>query len=286
MNVIDLDKLENKVSQGDGGFVAMCPACAENGQNLRSKSHLRVWPSGKFSCVINPSDREHNARILQLVGTESDGTQFTYVAPESKITQPQTWPLSLLAKLIKDYSYFEKRGISSATQEHFQLGVALTGQLNQRVCCPILSEDGGVIIGFSARSIINREPRWKILGTKKHFVYPAWLNGKVIEEKREVILVEGIGCVLSLWEAGIKNSICLFGTNLSSKIIAFLIKKNPQRIILALNNEESGVGLEAAKKIKKSLSFFFNEEKLEIRLPLGKDFNEMSNEEIRKWYNS
>lgn len=283
MNIIDLEKLEN-LKQDSDGWTAACPFCRQVEGRDRTGNHLKVFRSGKFSCIVAPSDKEHNAGILQLVGTESTG-ELVYTVPEPKIEMIKDWPISLLEKLIKDYSYFEGRGISAGTQNEFRLGVALSGQLSKRICCPILNQQATKIIGFSARTIVDAQPRWKILGSKKQFVYPAWLNSKIIDQKKEVILVEGIGCVLTLWDNDIKNVICLFGTKLSSKIISFLIQKNPNKIILALNNESSGIGLEAAKKAKDTLSSFFNRKKIEIRLPYRKDFNEMTKMEIMEWNN-
>jgi DNA primase len=284
-NVIDLDKLENKTSLGGGVFLAACPQCRAEGRD-KTGNHLKIWPNGAFNCVIDNS-KQHNAGILQLVGTEGDGTTFIpQVQEQPKIQIVKSWSLSILDKLIKDYSYFEGRGISAETQKHFKMGVALTGQLNQRVCCPILDRNGKQIVGFSARTLRkNCDPRWKILGSKKSFLYPVWLNENIIKDKREIIFVEGIGCVLTLWEQNIKNVMCLFGTNISSGIISFLIECSPNKIILALNNEESNIGLNACKKLKKTLSQYFAEDKIEIRLPLAKDFNEMSQEEIIKWSN-
>ena len=122
MNIIDVSKLEN-VRQDSDGFTAACPFCRSNNSD-RTGNHLKVFRSGKFSCIIAPSDREHNAGILQLVGTESDGAAPIFV-PEQKIELEKTWDIELLNKLSRNYSYFESRGISAATQIHFNIGVAL-----------------------------------------------------------------------------------------------------------------------------------------------------------------
>jgi 5S rRNA maturation endonuclease (ribonuclease M5) len=43
-----------------------CPACRKDGHDNKG-NHLRVFPSGKFSCVIFPGDKAHNRRIIELL---------------------------------------------------------------------------------------------------------------------------------------------------------------------------------------------------------------------------
>lgn len=284
MNVIDIEKLEGKVYQSDGSVICMCPACAENGQNLRSKSHLRVWPTGQFNCVVATGDKAHNARILQLVGTESNGE-----LPEiqrniqPKIEIPVEYDLSILKSLIKNYSYFESRGISAETQKFFKMGVAGKGKLNQRVVIPIENERHDKIVGFTGRliddknewHIKNKTPKYKHLLDIGSCVFPYFPN-EIKKAKNKIILVEGPGDVLYLWDRGIKNVICLFGVNISSKVLGYLIQLNPEEILIATNNElnssNKGVGNKSAEKIRGKLLNFFNEEKVKIALPQLKDF--------------
>ena len=46
--------------------------------------------------------------------------------------------------------------------------------------------------------------------------------------KKELILIESIGDMLSLWSAGIKNTLVIFGLNLSPSLIGALIKIDPK----------------------------------------------------------
>ena len=279
MNIIDLEKLENLITTPTG-WQARCPACAENNEDSRNKNHLGIQHDMKFNCLKYSGDKQHLARILQLVGTESDGTAPIYIH-EQKIELDKTWDIDILKKLSHNYSYFENRGISAATQIHFKLGVALSGQLKGRVCVPIFDQNRNKIVGFNARLIDyskwhkeNGIGKWKILGNKKSFV----LNGdaKSIEKTRTIIIVEGPADILALYECGIKNTICLFGVTISSKQLGFLIKNNPKKIIIALNNESSGIGNAASEKLRRTLLNYFSEECVTIGLPEGaKDFCEL-----------
>lgn len=64
--MINRSKLNNVV-QRDGKIEAQCPACAEAGADTKG-NHFVLYPNGKFGCVANPKDEEHNKIILRLVG--------------------------------------------------------------------------------------------------------------------------------------------------------------------------------------------------------------------------
>jgi len=64
--MINRSKLK-KVVQRDGKIEAQCPACAEAGADSKG-NHLVLYPDGRFGCVANPNDKEHNKSILRLAG--------------------------------------------------------------------------------------------------------------------------------------------------------------------------------------------------------------------------
>jgi hypothetical protein len=203
-----------------------------------------------------------------------------------KIETPIKWKRDYLDTFIKDHSYLESRGISSQTAQIFSGGVVKEDKMSGRYVIPIFDKD--YIIGLVGRDITNEQRlKYKILGVKKKFVWPAHINKDIIKEKQEVILVESPMCVLKLYEAGIKNAICLWGVVISDAIICFLVGAQPKNIIISLNKDETKnnfVGEKAAVKAQERLSHFFNKKQIKIIFPLKKDFGEMSVEEIKKWY--
>ena len=146
------------------------------------------------------------------------------------------------------------------------------------------------IIGFAGRNATNNDnyPKWLLKGRKQQFCYPAFLNKNIIKEKNEIILVESIGDLLALWEAGIFNVWCLFGLNLGGEVLKQLIELSPKKIIIALNNDEhsddENHGQIAANDIVKKLLKFFDVAQIVIASPLKKDFGEMNKSENRHWY--
>lgn len=202
-----------------------------------------------------------------------------------KIEQQKIYPKELLVKLKKDYSYWEGRGVSKETLELLQGGIADNGKMANRYVFPIFNSQDE-LVGFCGRSLSKcPEIKWKILGAKSNWCYPLKINKSIIAESGEVILLESLGDFLSLWEAGIKNSIVCFGVEVSSTIISSLIKLDVKKIILGFNNDigNNEVGNKAAQRAKDKLSSYFDEDQIQIALPVKKDFGEMSHDEIILW---
>jgi hypothetical protein len=208
---------------------------------------------------------------------------------ETKIVQDKFFDSDFVKDLMPWYTFYKNRGISEQTVKDFGGGVKTYGKLNNRFVFPIYQ--GEKIIGLVGRDLYtnSQRPKWKILGKKANFVYPYKLTHSDIESSRCVILVESIGDALSLYEAGIKNFLVLFGLSVSKPVILTLIKSNVDKIIIATNNDidsETNRGMEAALGIKYKLSKFFSSDSIFVKLPYKKDFGDMEKQEIIEWYKS
>lgn len=203
--------------------------------------------------------------------------------PEIKL--PKTFDKDILLKLNKNHEYWQSRGISKDTLELFSGGVAENGKMKNRYVFPIFNSKNE-LIGFSGRDITNKSKiKWKHLGEKINWCYPAFLNIDDIKSRKEVFLIESIGDCLSLWDANIKNTIVTFGLEISISILNFLLKIDPEKIYISFNNDiqKNNAGNFAAEKAKNKLLRYFDPKQIEIKLPLKKDFNEMSIDEINIW---
>jgi len=288
---LDISRLVNVKKNPDQSFNCQCPICfRDEGQDKSGRNHLRIWPNGSFNCITHNEDRFHNAKIRAFLrGTNPDeNPDFEYLDPEPKITVEKIFPDSCLEALIPDYEYWRGRGIKEEPLRLFQCGLALKeekSKLSGRVVFPVRNIEGR-IIGFSARLIGDNSfaPKWKILGKKNHFIFPSInISKPAIQADGSVILVEGIGCCLKLAQNNIFNTLCLFGLNISGKQISYLISLGVKRVIIATNNEASGIGNQAAEKLKTKLCAFFNEENVVIKLPVVKDFMCLEDEMVKKW---
>jgi DNA primase len=193
--------------------------------------------------------------------------------------------IDLLSNLENNHSYWNKRNINNETLSQFKGGVGKAGKMKSRYVFPIFDIKNN-IIGFSGRDITNLSKiKWKHLGEKNDFVYPLFLNSQDIEIQKEVILVESIGDMLSLYQTGIKNVLVTFGTSLSLGILNYLLKMDIKKIYISLNNDsnKNNAGNIGAEKTYSRLKRYFDDKQLKIALPTKKDFGEMNKEEILQW---
>lgn len=192
----------------------------------------------------------------------------------------------MLLKLKKDHSYWINRGIPEDVVSQFEGGVASSGKMAGRYVFPIFNKYDQ-IVGFSGRDILGRSevPKWKHIGNKSFWCFPAKLTLKAIKSKKEVFIVESIGDALALYNAGIDNFIVSFGLEISTAIINFLLKVDVSKIRICFNDdsENNSAGNEASEKAYNKLTKFFDRNQVVINLPSKNDFGEMTTEEITEW---
>ena len=187
-------------------------------------------------------------------------------------------------------NYWPKRGISEKTLAPFCSVICNDGIMRRRYVFPIISHENNKIIGFTGRDLTfsPKRPKWKHIGNKSFWAYPLFINKQDVLNKKQIILVESIGDCLALFECGITNVIVTFGISLSKKLLVEILKLDPDKIFISLNNDvdNNNIGNNASTKMKSILSKYFDEEQLVIRLPIKKDFNEdlLENKEQLKTY--
>ena len=224
--------------------------------NLKNVEEVKIWISNK-NISLERKEEEKPKLITQKV-----------------------YEKDMLFKLKKDHSYWIERGVPEETLIEFD------GKMAGRYVFPIFNSSDQ-IVGFSGRDILNRKevPKWKHIGSKSTWVFPAKKNSKIIKELKEVFIVESIGDALSLYSADIKNIIVSFGLDISTSIINFLLKLDVTMIRICFNNDSENkfAGNNAAEKGYEKLTKFFDRNQVVINLPSKKDFGEMSAEEITQW---
>ena len=201
------------------------------------------------------------------------------------IKSTKNFDISILDRLEGSHDYWINRNITQETISQFKGGVAKAGKMKNRYVFPIFNLKNN-IIGFSGRDVTNiSKIKWKHLGEKSDFLYPLFLNHSILQEQREVILVESVGDMLNLWQNGIKNVLVTFGTSLSLPILNQMLKLDIKKIYISLNNDSNKnmAGNIGADKIYSRLKRYFDQRQLKIALPIKKDFGEMTREEILQW---
>jgi len=201
------------------------------------------------------------------------------------IKSAKSFDINILDRLENRHDYWINRNITQETISQFKGGVAHAGKMKNRYVFPIFNLKNN-IIGFSGRDVTNiSKIKWKHLGEKSDFLYPLFLNHSILQEQREIILVESVGDMLNLWQSGIKNVLVTFGTSLSLSILNQMLKLDIKKIYISLNNDSNKnmAGNIGADKIHSRLKRYFDQRQLKIALPIKKDFGEMTNEEILQW---
>ena len=147
-------------------------------------------------------------------------TYTVYKKPEIK--QVKCYSSDVLLKLVKDHSFWQKRNISEETISIFEGGILKEGRMKGRYVFPIFNKERQ-LIGVAGRDILNRSeklcPKWKLIGDKLNWKYPLQVNSDILSQSKQVFLIESIGDMLSLWEAGIKNTLVTFGLIVTGKQI-------------------------------------------------------------------
>jgi len=207
-----------------------------------------------------------------------------------EIKETKVFSKSSLEKMMPHHDYWIERGVSEDTLALFEGGVVYEGKMKNRYVFPIYDYKKN-LVGVSGRDLINdpnsKRPKWKHIGDKSQWKYPMQVNNKIIRESKEVIVVESIGDMLSLWDAGIKNVAVAFGLQIGLGLVNYFLRIDAQKIYLAFNNDEgkNSAGNQAAQKNLNRLTRYFDYEQIRIALPDEGDFGEMSVEQILEWKN-
>lgn len=245
--------------------------------------------SGDFTSLVSMTLKlEDPAKAKEWLKDKNFSFVRSFEPSKPLIKSTKKFDSEILQNLELNHEYWNKRNVTNDILIQFKGGVAKAGKMKNRYVFPIFDINNN-IIGFSGRDVTNLSKiKWKHLGEKSDFLYPLFLNSKSIESQKEIILVESIGDMLSLWQAGIKNVLVIFGTNLSLGILNYCLKIDAKKIYISLNNDsnKNNAGNIGAEKTYARLKRYFDDRQLKIALPTKKDFGEMNKEEILQWKNN
>jgi len=226
--------------------------------------------TGKKIKEISQADIERKSFIKQHTPTQED-------------YKPTIYPESILSSATKDYSYFLGRGFSEEILKEYDNFVCLdkTKALSNRSCFPI-RDLYGRIVGFTGRTLVGEEPKWKTIASK--YTLQNNLFGlhkaKYHISNRTIILVEGPLDHIKLAQYGILHSVSSCGIQLYQEQINALLNVGIQKIKIAYDPDDAGKV--ATKRIADSLRLMFDIESLSFNLPC--DPGEMTQEQIMEHF--
>lgn len=153
-----------------------------------------------------------------------------------------------MKNLIIPSPYYLSRGYSPRVLIKHMVGESTKGYTSGRVLVPILHNDSKIIIGWTARAIEGKaEPKWlhsKGLSTH-NCLYNYWNAEKHVQESNHLIIVEGPGDVWKLEQAGLFNSVAIFGNNISDQQLWLLHSLPIMKLTILTDNDQGGDTAEA-----------------------------------------
>ena len=247
---------------------------------------------GSFADLVKMSLDLGSTEEAQKWLSGTHGLSRDIKKPKPKIEGVKILPKESLSKIIHDDTYWLGRGVSEETLKHFEGGIFKVGKMADRYVFPIFNHKKE-LVGVSGRYIYPLEqdskiPKWKHIGQKKNWKYPLQINNKIIRKEKKAILVESIGDMLALWEAGIHYPVVTFGLDVSVEIINYFLRIDIDKIYVSFNNDDENnmAGNLAAEKAERKLIKYFDSNQVSIQLPPKKDFGEMSTQEIVAWHDN
>jgi 5S rRNA maturation endonuclease (ribonuclease M5) len=176
-------------------------------------------------------------------------------------------------------TYYLERGFTEEALNHFDVKVCLDydDDMCNRAIFPIYDNTWEYVVGMVGRTMTGEEPKWRVQGGFKtsEYLYGHWSALPHICKSGKIVLVEGQGDVIRLWEAGIYNAVGLFGSDLSEKQELLLQLTGAMNIITCFDNDAAGH--KCRTSCDKKLRRLFN---IRHVMPVGHDVGEMQPNQI------
>tara|TARA_B100001778_G_scaffold297362_1_gene270795 strand:+ start:351 stop:1190 length:840 start_codon:yes stop_codon:yes gene_type:complete len=158
-------------------------------------------------------------------------------------------------QLPKDRVKWKGGGLRNISEETLDIWDAFTWnvpQFENRIIFPI-RDIRGKTVALIGRSLDD-------LSMNKYYIYPngaemPFCPAKIKPIQNRVILVEGIFDALNLWDKGLKNTVCTFGTQQVNWVKLSLLKlQGVQGIDIMFDGDEAGIrAAEQAKDLAEKL---------------------------------
>ena len=308
--VIEKTLIDLGYQLSDRGKYWQSNAIYRDGDN---RTALQIWKdTGIWKDFVANTTYQPFKRLLELTcnddskieeilhSIKNNNDPFIQSTRTPKMESDQFTDHEEVKTLVPHYDFYNRKNINSDILELYRSGFSMSGKMNGRFVFTIF-DDNKKVIGISGRHLLWKQnssfPKWKHIGRKGNWIYPINLRPeednifkKTIEEKRKIILVEGIGDSLALSQQGYYNHLVVFGLEISSKQLSYLMSLSIDEIIISTNNDSDKTdnrGLQAAIKIFLKLIKYIDIDKVKIMLPICKDFGEMLEKGVsmERWEN-
>lgn len=172
------------------------------------------------------------------------------------------------------------RGVSSTTLKHFEAFYTTEfDKLEDRICFPVKDITGKTQVFVGRHTLSSGNPRYVNYPSGAAMpVFPAYVPAG----HNSVVLVEGLFDMLNLYDKGLKNVSCLFGTNTLHKDIKLKLlpfkAQGVTHVFLLFDGDAAGE--KAAEQLKPAVEAcgFFVEI---VKLPDGTDPGDLGSDDVK-----
>jgi len=283
-----------------GDIIGLVAGVLHDSECTTSIQEQRRFASHKLRDFLGIDEVDSHYEREQLTDKQKENRKFIKSVMKSReAPKLESVDERILEKLIyKDD--LEKRGFSRTMLMDFGIGRIYNPEsyMHNRIVIPIRNHQQ-TLVGFTGRSIyavcylckqyhhpdvdcVKRSPKWiHSSGLKTADILFNMDKAKLsIPNTGNVILTEGPLDTLRLWDAGIKNAVAVFGTNLSDVQENILLRSGAYQLVLALDNDDAGnVAMDKIQKKLENLFTIFRPE-----LPKGNDVGDLSVEEAQNLF--
>jgi len=239
---------------------------------------------------VKELDKEEAQRLEQIMRKRSELVKHKYIENE-------------LMRHLKPSRYFKDRDYSDEVMEEFCAG----GEWHRaqtygehRVVIPVYDPIEGFLIAFTCRLLDDSHieawrPKWchalNFADIRKKsadrtdeerfhassVLYNLHRASQHMGNSKTIIVTEGPGDVMRMWDAGFKNVVAVLGTGFSKHHRTLLHKAGCGRVVCAFDGDEPGQ--KASKTVKKMCGNYF--EFQNVVLPMGKDPGDHDSSQLR-----
>lgn len=175
-------------------------------------------------------------------------------------------------------TFFVERGFSPELLLKYDVGLCLKSAKGfmGRAIVPVYDDDGKYMVAFSGRtvnplcskcnsyhlekakcpeaSLAHLYSKWKHTPNINNYLYNYWNAKKFIKQSKKIILVEGPCDVWKLEELGVRNSVAIFGTDITEQQQLILETSGAFDVIILTDSDHPGrMGAESIEsKLKNS----------------------------------
>ena len=186
------------------------------------------------------------------------------------IREPDTCPQYLLNRLKFD------------TIKNFAIGRCEIGYFQNRIIIPVMYKQK--ICGFVARDYSGN--------ASKPYLFPKGFKSRDFLfnydniNSDEVIIVEGPFDAMAMYEKGFRNTVCIFGIDMSIRQVKLLAHKGVKKLVMCLDNDDQkkqNHGLRAAHDLASRFKYIFESVSM-MQLPSARDPDECNQMELSQAY--